>query len=112
MPAAPLNILIEKNSDFAISVTMQGSNGTPIDITGCAIESQLREFPDSPVIKAFNTAILDAEQGKFKISLTAEETEALPDLNMVYDVLFITAGGGSQYRYLQGDVSISSAVTK
>jgi hypothetical protein len=33
-------------------------------------------------------------------------------LNMVYDVLFITAGGGSQYRYLQGDVSISSAVTK
>jgi hypothetical protein len=110
MSAPILNIVIEKNASFAILVTVQGDNGTPINISGYTIQSQIREYPDAEIVQSFTTAITDGPNGKFNLSLTPTQTSALPSKNMVYDVLATI--GSSKLRYLQGNVSVSSAVTQ
>lgn len=109
MSAPILNIVIEKNASFTMLVTVQGTNEVPIDISDYIIESQIREYPDSDIVQSFSITITDGQNGKFTLSLTPEQTLDLPSKNMVYDVLVTT--GESKFRYLQGNVTVSSAVT-
>lgn len=120
---ANLNITIFQGADFVLPIQMMGDDGvTPINITGCTFKAQLRSVASSPdVIDDFDVTILDGSLGEFEMTLTAEQTLAIPVqpssmpnrtiTNYCYD-LFITYLNGQITRLLEGVAFISPDVTR
>ena len=93
---------------------------TPIDLTGFVGECSIKKYAgdDEPLAMATVT-ITDAADGRFTISLTAEQTSMLitqgltwKDTNVCqYDCYLFNEQTGERYRVLQGSVEVSPAVT-
>lgn len=76
---AELNILFTRGAP--LEGTLDFTDGTdPIDFSGSTFAAQVREYPDAPDIVAIDWDIDDSDSatGVLVISLTAEQTAALP----------------------------------
>lgn len=112
MPAGKYNIIIEQGSTFNNIITLTDRNGVAINLTGSSVVAQVREKKTSiDVLFSFTCAIIDAINGKIKISLTKDQTAALSFKTAVYD-LEITYSDNSTKRILEGSVVLSKEVTK
>lgn len=114
MAAPKLDLTIEQNANFAIRVTVNDATvdpNVPINLTGCTITSQIRQYPYGSVIATFQTAIIDAVNGKFTLQLNAFQTSALPQIALKYDVVLTKSDGVTKQRLMQGDIKVGDPIT-
>lgn len=119
--ASGLNIY--KGSSWSLPITVSNRENLadkPIDLTGlegiCTIK---KNAGDDLAVAMPKVTITDAKNGKFLISLTAEETsnfivdgKTWRDVSKFqYDVCFTDSASGDVYRSLMGEVEVSPSVT-
>jgi len=113
MAAGKYNILIQQGSDYIQKITVKESvSQLPVDITGCTVRGQVRTaVEDASPVASFVTAITDAANGEFTISLSNVVTAALGFDTGVYDVEIVYPSGVVD-RLLQGKAVLSKEVTR
>jgi hypothetical protein len=113
MAAGIYNILIQQGSSYSQQLTIKQPDGTPVDLTGATVRSQVRErYDDASPIVSFTTAIdADPTTGIFTLSLTDAQTAAFSFTKALYDIEIVYSDA-SVDRILQGNVILSKEVTK
>lgn len=86
----------------------QDTNGTPVNLAGCAFEAFIRPQADATPRLALTVTITDAPAGKILISATAEETAALGGNNAWN--LIMTDAGGIRFVLLRGTVELNPVI--
>lgn len=122
MAAGVLDLLIEQGSTFTRTVTVTGPvpNLTPVDLTGYTARGQIRETAQSAtIVVSFTCVVSDPTNGVITVSLTDEQTSAIPatgakysNYQTYYYDIEIESAGGIVTRLLNGKVSVSPEVTK
>ena len=94
-----------------VSVTLQDSAGSPIDITGRSYAAQIRATADaSSPLATFSCTITDAAAGQFACTLSASTTAALSTGVAVWDLA--ETNGSTVTTLLAGSVQIVQDVTR
>lgn len=118
--AETCDLTINAGATWLVTLMLKDESGNPIDITGAEGRSQIRKTAKSAdVLASPKVEVVDAVTGKLEISLTADETSALPTTgtnhlqmdSWVYDVV-LTYLGGTVERIINGSVRVSPEVTR
>lgn len=105
----PLSVRIGDTE--TVTVTLQESDGTPVDITGRTYAAQIRATADATTtIAAFTCAITNAAAGQFACTLSATTTAALAIGTGVWDLQ--ETNGTVKTTILAGPVRIDYDVTR
>jgi hypothetical protein len=109
MAAEILNLNIEKGVDYSISMILQRSDGSYIDLsnTGICIKADIVEFYDCPPVTGFT--IEEILPSGVKLSLNEQGTLALPYFTSYYDVVLNV--DGATERLVMGEITPSPAST-
>jgi len=109
---------IMQGASYSYGVTFYDVSVTPrvpIDLTGATLRSQIRRKHLAPVLAEFSVTVTDAVHGKATLSLTPDQTAALPgtrpDAFFEHDVLLIRADG-SRLIPIQGQVEVDDQITE
>jgi hypothetical protein len=117
MSAGQYTITIEQGATFSRSCVYKDSGGTPIDITGCTLRMDIREYAqDASALIQLSTGngriiITDPVGGAFTLTIAATDTAALHFENAVYD-LELEFLSGEVRRLIEGPVAMSFGVTQ
>jgi hypothetical protein len=111
-------------SDFRIATTSSGSSITlsgtasgtfsvskPVDLTSYTIDADIKGLIDYVEVATFSTAITDASNGLFELSLTPSGTAALEIGRFGYDVS-LTAPGGDRYYWVTGLLTVQRTYSR
>ena len=119
--AAAYTLQINRGEDlYKTFQWLQGDGETPVNLRGYSGQCQIRNGAfNQGLITEINVEIIEAEQGRFALKLSAEQTKKIPitgyDFSELetyaYDVYFL-APNGISYRTLNGQVKISPGVTR
>lgn len=121
MAAAQVPLNIEKGATFVApfqylrrmdggSVTIDGKQWEPQDLTGADVRAEVRQRAGAPLLHAFATVVTDAAAGKFELRMTAAETDAIEWRGGQYD-LEVELPDGTVERLAQGAVTVSPSIT-
>lgn len=105
------NLYIDQGSDFSAIVTLKNQDGTPINLTGFTLKSQLRKSYQSSSAVDFNVSIYNASEGKIKMQLPASSSSGLIAGRYLYDVE-ITSPTNERKRALEGIVVLTPEITR
>lgn len=104
------DITIECGADFSLNMAIRNSEDALVDLTGCTVSAQLREYPEASDYIAF-TATHNGEGGKITLSMAHESTAQVGYSAGYYDC-FVTFPDTSVQKVLWGEVTVIPAVTK
>ena len=105
------NLFIDGGTTYSNIISVAGSTGSALNLTGYTVASQMRKSYSSSLAYNFTASIYDAEQGKIRLQLTSTQTEQIPAGRWLYDVE-ITSSSGTRTRVLEGIVTVTPEVTK
>ena len=106
------NLVINSGSDFSQSFNLEGSDNSPLNLTGYQVDAQMRKWSGSSVAITFTATIeLPSTQGKILISLSSEDTTNIKPGRYIYDVV-ITDSLGIKNRVIEGMVLVREGVTR
>lgn len=106
------NLVINSGSNFSQSFNLEGSDNSPLNLTGYQVDAQMRKWSGSSVAITFTTTIeLPSTQGKILISLSSEDTTNIKPGRYIYDVV-ITDSLGIKNRVIEGMVLVREGVTR
>ena len=84
----------------------------PYDLTAITVSAQARTYPGSPIIAAtFAVTAVDLANGKVRLSLTSDQTEALP-LKCFWDIQLKNADNTWNHTLVRGLVFANRQVTE
>ena len=112
-----LDFDIPQGATFALPLTWQNEDGTPVNLTGYTARMQIRaKLEDAAFLLELTTGnarivLTVPASGKFELRLTAAETAALTWTRGVYD-LDLVSSGGAVTRLVSGIVRVSPEVTR
>ena len=109
--AAISNLYIDAGSTFNAIVTVRGTDGNVLNLTGFSVASQIKKSYGSLVAYNFITSIYDAPSGRVKITLPAATSSAIKPGRYLYDIE-ITAPSLEKLRAVEGLVIITPEITK
>jgi hypothetical protein len=116
------NLCINQGTTYQLSMTWElnaccgcntaGAAPSPVDLTGYAVNMQIRAFPLSPTIlyDASGDFVLGGTAGTIVLTIPATDTSSFNWWSAVYDIV-LTSPTGVVTRILQGSVMVSPAVT-
>jgi hypothetical protein len=110
MAAAIYNFTIEKGVDFSISLVLQKTDGTFVDLTNSnvCVKSEIVEFYGLSPITGFSVS--EVLPSGVILSLNEEGTKKLPFGECYYDVILNT--NGVTERLVQGTIITSESSTE
>lgn len=115
MAAARHRLKCEQGATFRLVGTYRGSDGEPVDLTGCTARMQVRRRAGAePVLLDLSSGdgiTLGGIAGTVAIVIDADTTADLPDGRFAYD-LEIESDGGEVTRLLEGDFVVDPEVTR
>jgi hypothetical protein len=106
--AAIANYVINQGTSFSSGVTVRGSDGNPLDLTGYTASAKMALGYASTRTRTTITTTFDADRttGVITLSLTATQTAALDaPARYVYD-LDITASDSTVTRIIEGLITV------
>lgn len=113
------NITIYAGSYFSLPVQwVTGEPAVGVNLTGCTVKMQIRKTATSAdILYELSTSngkitFVDATIGKFRVTITGEESENFTFFRGVYDLEVHYPSGGNVYRLMQGSVTIDPNVTR
>jgi len=111
-------------TEFQVSATLGGSSisvsgsatgifyvAKPLDITGYAIDADLKGLIDLAEVATFTAAVLDAVNGAFTLTLAPATTVAIEVGRYGYDVS-LTGGGGERYYWVRGVATVENTYSR
>lgn len=104
-------LTLEQGASYSTTVTVNGSNGSPTNLTNYTAAAQLRKSYYSSTATDFTVAISDAAGGEITMTLTAANTANLTPGRYVYDLL-ITSPTSVKTRVVEGIATILPSVTR
>ena len=111
MAAIPLNLLLEKGTDFDATFNIQNEdNTTPLNLTGYTAEAKLKKSYYTTASTSFVVDFVDRYNGILKISLTNTSTSALDPRRYVYDIV-LTSPQSIKTRVIEGIIEVTPGVT-
>jgi len=118
---ARVDLQLRTDSDFKTQITFTNADGTPVNLTGCALAAQLRKLPqDLEPVASFVVAILaPATGGLASLAMPAAVTALIPcgqslmeeASRYAWDLQLIDATGAISAP-LYGTVRIAAGVTR
>ena len=110
MAAIPLNLLLEKGTDFDATFNIQNEdNTTPLNLTGYTAEAKMRRSYYATTATNFIVDFVDRYNGILKISLTNVTTAGLDPRRYVYDIV-LTSPQGIKTRVIEGVLEVTPGV--
>ncbi len=109
--ATVTNLYVDQGSFFRTNVTVSSTNGTPLDLTGYTVASQMRKSYQSSTAYSFTSSITNAIQGRVRMELASETSRTIPAGRYLYD-LEVTSPTGEKTRVVEGLVIINPEITK
>ena len=110
MAAIPLNLLLEKGTDFDATFNIQNEdNTTPLNLTGYTAEAKMRRSYYATTATNFIVDFVDRYNGILKISLTNATTAGLDPRPYVYDIV-LTSPQGIKTRVIEGVLEVTPGV--
>ncbi|AWM37027.1 hypothetical protein GobsT_50710 [Gemmata obscuriglobus] len=116
MTAGIFHFTIEQGTDFVLPIAYTDADGAPIDLTGCAAALMIRRAQDdaAPLVSLSspgNGIVINGPAGTLLVTIDSSVTATLASGTAVYD-LKLTDGLGNPTRLIEGNVTISPAVTR
>lgn len=105
------NLYVDQGSFFRTYVTVSGSDGAVVDLTGYTAAAQMRKSYSSSVAYNFQISISNPTQGRVRIELGSEYSRTIPAGRYLYD-LEVTDSNGEKLRVVEGIVTINPEITK
>jgi hypothetical protein len=105
------NIFIDQGSNYSNIITVTGTSGTALNLTGYTVASQMRKSFASSTAYSLNPVIYNAASGQVRMVLTAAQSEAISPGRYLYD-LEITASNGSKTRVVEGVATVTPQITQ
>ncbi|CAB4167242.1 hypothetical protein UFOVP1666_52 [uncultured Caudovirales phage] len=109
--AATSNLYIDAGSTFSAIISVSGSSGLPLNLTGYTIASQIRKSYGSLTAYAFVATIYDAHTGKVRLVLPATTSSGIKPGRYLYDIE-VTTPLSEKLRVVEGLVIITPEITK
>ena len=103
------NLTISAHSDFSENFELTQLGGTPTNLTGFTVQSQMRKHPDSSTAHTFTVGITSAADGLLNVSLGSTDTRSLSEGRYMYDVL--VSSGSTVYTLVNGSVYVYSGIS-
>ena len=111
MAAIPLNLLMEKGTDFDATFNIQNEdNTTPLNLTGYTAEAKLKKSYYAAASTSFVVEFVDRYNGILKISLTNSTSSGLDPRRYVYDIV-LTSPQSVKTRVIEGIIEVTPGVT-
>ena len=104
------NLTISAHSDFSENFELSQLGGTPTNLTGFTVQSQMRKHPDSSTAYDFAVGITSAADGKLTLSMTDTVTKTIKPGRYMYDVV-LTRPGGDKTVVLEGSVDVRAGIS-
>jgi len=104
-------LTLEQGASFTTTVTVNGSDGSPTNLTSYTGAAQMRKSYYSTTANNFTVTISNAAAGELTVAMSAANTANLTPGRAVYDLL-ITSPTGVKTRVVEGIVTILPAVTR
>ena len=110
MAAIPLNLLLEKGTDFDATFNIQNEDSTtPLNLTGYTAEAKMRRSYYSTTSTDFTVTFVDRYNGVLQIKLPNATTSALDPRRYVYDIV-LTSPQSIKTRVIEGIVEVTPGV--
>lgn len=106
--AAVSDIYIDAGTSFQNSVTVNGDDGFPLDMSGHTIRCQIRRHPQS--LNFLDVTTATPSIGKILLSLTPTQTASLKFARYQYDVEIML--NDAVTRVIEGQVFVNPNVTR
>jgi hypothetical protein len=106
------NLTIDQGSDFFSSVSVEGSNGLPFDLTGYSARGQIRRTYSSQTAYPFTVVINNPADGELEISLGNTATSQMKAGRYVYDIEITDGLSGDRTRVVEGQVEVTPGVSR
>ncbi len=111
MAAIPLNLLLEKGTDWDATFNIQNEdNTTPLNLTGYTAEAKMKKSHYSTSSTSFVVTFVDRYNGQLKIGLANAATTALEARRYVYDIV-LTSPQSIKTRVIEGIIEVTPGVT-
>jgi hypothetical protein len=112
--AAISNLYIDAGSTFNAIVTVRGSDGNVLNLTGFSVASQIRKSYSASTAYSLNATVYDAITGKVKITLPAATSSGMKPGRYLYDIEVIAPApdDDQRLRVVEGLVIITPEITK
>lgn len=109
--AVKYNLALNRGETFVAEFQYRDSTGTPVNLDGYTIDSQLRlNYTDVSASAEFSVTKTEPENGKFTLTLFPTASLSLTGSCYLYDVRLTS---GSLVTYLiEGKVNVSPSVTR
>jgi hypothetical protein len=109
--AAITNFYIDTGSTFGAVITVKGSDGLPLNLTGFTVSSYIRKSYASRTHIDFNATIYSIVGGQIRVSLTDESTTGIKPGRYMYDIE-IESPIGERLRVSEGIIIFTPQITK
>lgn len=109
--ATQANIFIDQGSNYSNIITVTGTSGAALDLTGYTVASQMRKSYASSTAFSLNPSIYSAVNGQVRMILSAAQSEAITPGRYLYD-LEITSGSGVKTRVVEGVATVTPQITQ
>ena len=106
-------LTVEQGASYSTTVTVNGSDGSPTNLTNYTAAAQLRKsYYSSNAAATFSVSTgNDPSLGIITMSLDAANTANIYPGRYVYDV-YVTSGSTQRIRVLEGIINVTPQVTK
>ena len=105
------NLFVDAGASYSNIISVAATNGQPLNLTGYTVASQMRKSYQSSTAYNFTASVFNAEQGKVRLQLTPEQSQAIPAGRWLYD-LEITSPSGNKTRVVEGIVTVNPQITQ
>ena len=109
--ATTANIFIDQGANYSNIITVTGTSGAALDLTGYTVASQMRKSYTSTTAYNLNAIIYNAASGQVRMTLTAAQSEVIPPGRYLYD-LEITSTSGAKTRVVEGVATVTPQITQ
>lgn len=108
---ATYDIVVLQNATFRLQLTVTQSGGTPVNLSGYTIDSDICGRLDNQQIATFVPSIVNAASGIVQLTLPPSTTSGMTPGQYIYDVS-ATQVGGDRYYWLKGDVTVERTCSR
>lgn len=112
MSASDINLVIEKNSDFEVILTIEDSDtGLPLNLSNKTVASKFKKNYQSSSSVSFVTEVVNGPKGKVRLSLPLSVCSGLTAQRYVYDLVTVDNTNGKKERIVEGIVVVHERAT-
>jgi hypothetical protein len=108
---ATYDIVVLQNATFRLQLTVTQSGGTPVNLSGYTIDSDICGATTGEQIATFLPTITSAASGVVQLLLTPATTSGIEPGRYNYDVS-ATQGSGDRYYWLKGGVIVEQTCSR